>query len=85
MNTLFNAIRSKKTNEVKKVLESFPELLNTKDERGPTPLLLASYLGLLEITTILLNYKPNLDLKIVLETPLLWVFALKEILKLQSS
>jgi len=63
MNTIFDAIRSEEFTKVRQLLEDSIDLLNIRDQRGSTPLLLASYLGLDKITSLILNYKPDVNCK----------------------
>ena len=42
---LFNAIRSQDKANIAIVLKEYPELIQAKDQRGSTPLLLATYYG----------------------------------------
>jgi ankyrin repeat protein len=60
---LFQAIRNEDAIVVKKLLQEDPSLLNIKDNRGSTPLLLATYFGNEEITDFLLSLKPDIDEK----------------------
>ena len=50
---LFNAIRSQDKANIAIVLKEYPELIQAKDQRGSTPLLLATYYGFKDITEIL--------------------------------
>ncbi len=63
MEDIFNAIRNNEYNEVEAILDLNPEVVHQKDGRGSTPLLLATYYGLEDITRLILTYKPNLDEK----------------------
>ncbi len=63
MKDIFNFIRSEDLGEVKVVLSSNPEVVNSKDSRGFTPLLLASYYGFEDITKEILKYSPDIDRK----------------------
>ncbi len=58
---IFDAIRSEDLKTVKAVLSNQPELLNTKNDRGSSPILLAAYLGAVEITKYILSLKPEVD------------------------
>ncbi|MGM0634828.1 MAG: ankyrin repeat domain-containing protein [Bacteroidota bacterium] len=58
---LYNAIRAGELEEVKEILKKTPDLLNEKDQRGSTPLLLATYYGEKPITKYLLSKKPLID------------------------
>lgn len=42
---IFDAARKGDTTRLKEILQDFPELINSTDERGNTPLILASYRG----------------------------------------
>lgn len=59
----FNAIRSGNLEGIQKVLTSVPELLNAIDERGSTPLLLATYYGHMEVAKYLLDSGAEVDAK----------------------
>jgi ankyrin repeat protein len=63
MEDIFNFIRSEELEEVKALLNSNPEVVNSKDSRGSTPLLLASYYGFEDITKEILKYSPDIDIK----------------------
>lgn len=60
---LFEAIRKEDLISVKQILDKDRSLLNQIDERGSTPLLLASYLGFEEMTDYLLSLRPDLDVQ----------------------
>ncbi len=60
---LFYAIRSEDLSSVKEILKKDKSLLNTKDQRGSTPLLLATYYGYEELTDYLLGLQPYLNEK----------------------
>ena len=49
----FKEIREGSFNEVKAMLEKNPILVNSKDVRGSTPLILATYYDEMEITKLL--------------------------------
>ena len=53
---LFNQIRSGNLEAVQKLLNNDPALLEVKDERGSTPLLLAAYYGHTDLVVFLLKY-----------------------------
>jgi len=55
MNALFEAIRNQNIDQVRSVLESNPEFLKTTDQRGSTPLILATYVNLFDITKALIE------------------------------
>ena len=59
--SLFNAIRDNNENKVSELLQSNPQLVGSRDQRGSTPLLLSTYFGLKEITDIILNFPQDLD------------------------
>jgi len=61
MNTIFNAIRSENLNEVRTLLNKDASLINSKDQRGSTPLLLSTYYGFTDITKLILEHKPNIN------------------------
>src|SRR5690606_17616678 len=60
---LFYAIRSEDIDLVRDILRQNPEWLNTKDQRGSTPLLLATYYGYEELTDFILSLNPDLNTK----------------------
>ncbi len=62
-NSLFDAIRSSDLETVSKILNAHPELIDIKDTRGSTPLLLATYYGHKEISETILSYKPDVNAK----------------------
>ena len=62
----FNEIRNGNVAEVTAMLKQNPVLLNSKDQRGSTPLLLATYYDQIEITKLLLESGARLDAKDVL-------------------
>lgn len=59
--TFFKAIRNGDHAAVQKMLIVKPDLVNAKDERGSTPLILATYYDQEEITDLLLNYGAKID------------------------
>ena len=59
----FNAIRSGDLEGIQKTLASVPDLLNAIDERGSTPLLLATYYGHMEAAKYLLDLGAEVDAK----------------------
>ena len=63
MDTIFNAIRSGDYDQVKSFLSNTPELINTKDQRGSTPLLLATYYGVEDIVKLILEYNPDVNIQ----------------------
>jgi len=60
-NAIFDAIRSENLESVKNILTTNPEQLNIKNDRGSSPILLAAYLGHVEITQFILSHKPEVD------------------------
>jgi uncharacterized protein len=58
---LFDAIRNQDLNAVQHLLQEHPEWVIQKDARGSTPLLLASYYGLEEITRCILSVPQPID------------------------
>ena len=60
---LFNAIRSEDLNKVEELLTKNSELVNQRDQRGSTPLLLATYYGNNEVARTILKFNPEIDAK----------------------
>lgn len=60
---LFNAIRAEDESTVATILKKQPGLVNETDQRGSTPLLLATYYGFAGIAKVILKHKPNVDAK----------------------
>jgi hypothetical protein len=60
---LFNAIRSQDKANIAIVLKEYPELIQAKDQRGSTPLLLATYYGFKDITEILLYHNADINVQ----------------------
>ena len=58
---LFEAIKSDNLEAVKNILTAQPHLVNEKDLRGSTPLLLAAYYGFTEVSEIILQYPQHID------------------------
>ena len=58
---LFDAIRSNSIEQVKDILQDHPDGVHDKDQRGSTPLLLATYYGHKEIVDVLLSHKPEIN------------------------
>lgn len=58
---IFDAIKSQNVVKVKELLEQNPDCVNHRDERGSSPLLLATYLGDKTIIDILLAHTSNVD------------------------
>jgi ankyrin repeat protein len=59
----FNEIRNGNYNEVKAMLTKNPMLINSKDERGSTALILATYYDEQEIADLLLDMGAKIDAK----------------------
>lgn len=59
--TIFDAIRSGELNSVKNILSQNPDIINSLDQRGSTPLLLATYYGSEDITRTILQYNPEVN------------------------
>ena len=59
--TFFNAIRSGDLAPLSKMIEETPVLLNAKDQRGSTPLILATYYNHEEIAIFLIEKGANID------------------------
>src|SRR5690554_2291691 len=60
---LFYSIRNNDLQSVKAILQREPDLIQARDERGSTPLLLAAYYGHDELTQYLLTLNPVIDEK----------------------
>ncbi|MEO9482966.1 MAG: ankyrin repeat domain-containing protein [Ekhidna sp.] len=58
---LLNYIRSGQIAPIKQLLAKHPELADTPDERGFTPLVLATYLGQKEIAELLIDHGAKID------------------------
>ncbi len=58
---LFSAIRANDLIKTKTLLETDPGLLQARDERGTSPLILASYSGLLPMTKLLVEAGAEID------------------------
>ena len=56
---LFNAIREGNKVSVSEILDKQPSLVNEKDERGSTPLLLATYYGHKDVSAEILKRAPS--------------------------
>ena len=61
--SLFNAIRSEDEQTVAALLTEHPELINEKDQRGSTPLLLATYYGHKGIAETIIDKGAAIDAK----------------------
>ncbi|GAA3508951.1 hypothetical protein GCM10022393_21130 [Aquimarina addita] len=61
MDTIFDAIRAKNLNAVQHFLNMDASLCTSLDSRGSTPLLLATYYGLEEISKLILTYNPDVN------------------------
>ncbi len=59
----FNEIRNGNFTEVNAMLKQNPVLLHSKDQRGSSPLILATYYDQLEIVELLLNSGAKIDMK----------------------
>lgn len=59
----FNDIRNGNLERVKKTLDNIPDLLHAIDDRGSTPLLLATYYGHIDVTKYLLDLGAEVDAK----------------------
>jgi len=59
----FTAIRAGDLKGVKRILGEFPNLINIKDDRGSTPLLLTTYYGHFEVAQFLLEQNAEVDAK----------------------
>ena len=59
----FREIRNGNIEAVQEILKTAPELVNSKDERGSTPLILASYYNHLQIANLLLDQGAAIDAK----------------------
>jgi ankyrin repeat protein len=57
----FNTIQSGKTENVKLQLEHNPDLVHTKDPRGFTPLIFATYFDKEDIAKVLIEHKAPID------------------------
>lgn len=60
---LFNAIRSGEADQVKMILNENPALIQEKDPRGSTPLLLATYYGFIDIAEELMQWDGAINAK----------------------
>lgn len=58
---LFTAIREGRADHVRTMLAAQPVLLQSRDARGSTPLVLATYLGNLDVTKALVDAGADLD------------------------
>ena len=58
---IFEAIRLEDKATVVKLLQEQPQLALAKDTRNSTPLLLATYYGLKEISCHIINFNPVID------------------------
>ncbi|MFT7120427.1 MAG: ankyrin repeat protein [Neolewinella sp.] len=59
--SIFEAIRNGDVDQLKTVIETTPSSLISTDERGSTPLVLASYLGSMEATKLLVEAGAELN------------------------
>lgn len=58
---LINYIRSGQAGPLSDLLKKNPDLVNTRDERGFTPLVLATYLGQKEIAELLIDHGAEIN------------------------
>jgi len=63
INTFFNEIRTGNIEAVKELVTEFPDLVNSVDQRGSTPLILATYYDQREMANFLLNQGAKIDAK----------------------
>lgn len=61
--TFFNAIREGNLDDVSKMLVANPDLVKAKDQRGSTPLILATYYNHCNMTNLLLDQGATIDRK----------------------
>ena len=61
----FNAIRSNELEEVQQLLNANPDLVHGKDERGSTPLILATYYNHEAIANLILRKNAKIDVNAV--------------------
>lgn len=57
----FNAIRTKNQEQLVALATTYPELVNSNDSRGFTPLIFATYFDNKEAAKVLLDHKANID------------------------
>lgn len=70
---IFTAIRNNDLSELRRLVTDKPGLLDTRDERDSTPLVLASYLDHAEATSILVEAGADLDAQGMTGTALMGV------------
>jgi len=63
--TLINTIRVNNFDKLKQIIDSLPELINSKGERGFIPLLFASYFGEIKTIEYLLTKDPYIGSKML--------------------
>lgn len=63
LSDLLQAIRENQIQLVDGILQTHPHWLNEPDQRGSTPLLLSTYYGHLELSQMLLNRQPDIDVQ----------------------
>ena len=61
--TFFNVIRNGDLSKVEALIAMAPELINSKDNRGSTPLILATYYDHAHIANLLLENGAEIDTK----------------------
>ncbi|MGB5361371.1 MAG: ankyrin repeat domain-containing protein, partial [Eudoraea sp.] len=61
--TFFNEIRKGNIETIKELVTQFPDLVNSLDQRGSTPLILATYYDFREISNFLLEQGAKIDAK----------------------
>ncbi len=58
---LFDAIRNNQLDAITNMLATHPDLVNQPDEKGFTPLVLATYLGKKEVAELLIDHGADLN------------------------
>ena len=61
--TFFSEIRNGDIEAVGKMLKANQDLVNTKDQRGSSPLILATYYNQMKIANLLLDHEAKIDTK----------------------
>lgn len=61
--SIFDAIRNNDLESLKKIIETAPDAVHLKDQRGSNPLLLATYFGHFEISQFLIANGADVDLR----------------------
>ena len=77
--TFFNEIRNGDLTKVEALIAMTPELINSRDDRGSTPLILATYYDHAHITDLLLEKGAEIDAKDASGNTALWAYVLKAI------